>query len=465
MTSFKRLNERQESLLERIASGDSLSEPDDAHLRTTAYALSSRGLITTKKRRGVFNAEVTARGRMYLEQRVQSEHTPCDARSFASRDGNASVASPEATTRRQPPATTARIAAERQAASSALIDRLVTDRKVVIERPNEEQIANWRRMVDFAKRHHMVPDGFRIEKQMTLLKNLEIRLIPGVHSNSTAKDKPGLPDVPVLQTVDELHPVVAALQNAPTTLPVCEECGPRALRILHMLAIATEHLGHAVAPASSDDGVLTIQVYESRYEITFEESYEEAPVGGQPKYDWQRITDYESVPTGRLDLVLLPRISYLPGRRRWGDRRRWSLEDKLPEVLGEIVERGEAVEQKRLEAERAKAERRRRWELAMQQARADHAEAFRAAHLRRQVAHWREVQEINAFCEAVQHIAAHAPNPLQAHSMLEWISWARDYVERIDPLHQDLGMPIVPEPSSSDLKPYLHGWSTEEPDC
>ncbi len=69
------LNERQESLLERIASGDSLNEPDDAHLRTTAYALRSRGLITTKKRGGVFNAEVTDRGRLYRQQRVQFERT------------------------------------------------------------------------------------------------------------------------------------------------------------------------------------------------------------------------------------------------------------------------------------------------------------------------------------------------------------------------------------------------------
>ncbi len=57
-----------------------------------------------------------------------------------------------------------------------------------------------------------------------------------------------------------------------------------------------------------------------------------------------------------------------------------------------------------------------------------------------------------------------AQDPSQVDLMLEWISWARDYAARIDPLHQGLGMPLVPEPSSSDLKPHLHGWSTEAPD-
>ncbi len=353
------------------------------------------------------------------------------------------MSSTEATTRRRPPATTARIAAERRAAASALIDRLVAERKVVIEIPNDEQITNWRRVIDFAKRHHMVPAGFRVEKQMTLWKNLEIRLIRGAHPNSTAKNKPGLPEVLVPQAVAELHPVVASLQDAPTVLPVCEECGPRALRILHMLAIATERLGHAVAAASSNDGLMTIRVSGARYEITLEESYEEAPAGGQPKYDWQRITDYDSVPTGRFDLVLLPRNSYLPGRHRCGDRKRWSLEDKLPEVLGEIVERGEAVEQKRLEAERVKAERRRRWELAMQQARIDYAEAFRAEHLRRQVAHWREVQEINAFCEAVQQIAAHTPDELAPVSRTVVVCQAATGMAWVCSYCRGLSMPSV----------------------
>jgi hypothetical protein len=42
-------------------------------------------------------------------------------------------------------------------------------------------------------------------------------------------------------------------------------------------------------------------------------------------------------------------------RRRWADRTRWSLDDKLAEVPTEIEARAEAAEQRRAAAEHAKA--------------------------------------------------------------------------------------------------------------
>ena len=59
------INDRQANLLERIADGDTLSAPADASLRTTAYALRSRGLVATSKRGGTFVATITAAGRYY----------------------------------------------------------------------------------------------------------------------------------------------------------------------------------------------------------------------------------------------------------------------------------------------------------------------------------------------------------------------------------------------------------------
>lgn len=66
MSKPQTLNARQRTLLERIASGDDLSAPDDASLRTTVYALASRGLVSTEKRGGVFRARITDSGRLYL---------------------------------------------------------------------------------------------------------------------------------------------------------------------------------------------------------------------------------------------------------------------------------------------------------------------------------------------------------------------------------------------------------------
>jgi hypothetical protein len=46
------LNERQKALLRRIASGDALGALDETPLRSTAYTLSNRRLISTSKHIG-----------------------------------------------------------------------------------------------------------------------------------------------------------------------------------------------------------------------------------------------------------------------------------------------------------------------------------------------------------------------------------------------------------------------------
>lgn len=364
---------------------------------------------------------------------------------------------------RRPPHATARIVAERRAAASDLVDRLVIEKKIVIVRPDDQQVAHWRKVVDFAKRHSIVPEGFRIEKFTTWQKDLEISLLVGTHPNSAPTSDSGLPPIPPPEDLNDLHPVVAALEERPDRLHVCTDCLPRVLKILQALATATVELGHAIEPGKSDEAVMTFQVHESRYEITIEESYEEAPATEQPKYDWQRITTFEQLPTGRLELYLLPRKGYLLGRHYWGDRKRWTLEDKLPEVLSEIVGRGVTAEQARLAKERAEADRRQRWEAAMKQARHDFRRKHRATRLRDQIERWREAQEINAFCDAAeQSMAAMAEGDLDA-SAVRWIAWARSCAARIDPLQRALRFPEDPKPTPQDLAPFLDGWNPYGP--
>lgn len=460
MATSRRLNERQKALLERIASGDTLSAPDDVRLRLTAYALSSRGLVSTSKHGGVFSARLTGRGRLYLERDARPSSADTPETAVVAEDA---AGSSHTRPRREAPAATARLTQQQRAEAVALVQRLGAEHTIVIDRPDEQESAHWRKVVDFAKRHALVPDEFRIEKRTTPARDLEIRLIAGAHFNNAEPSTPGLPEVPVRDTIDDLHPVVAALGDSPGALAVCAQCVPRALRILDALARGAEKLGHGALPAADPDALLAIQVPHERYELTLEEEYEQALAAEQPKYDWQRITEYEPVPTGRLELILLPRTGDRLGQHRWADRKRWSLEDKLPQALEEILQRGQAAERDRLDRQRAKIERRRRWGAAMRQARADYIEHRCAAHLHRQLEHWREAQEINAFCDAVQHQAEREPDPQQAASMRAWIAWARAHARHIDPLHADLGVPDVPEPTAEDLRPFLHGWSPYGP--
>lgn len=469
MRDSRSINARQRSVLERIAAGDELSAPEDVSLRTTVYALVNRGLVVARKRGGVFCAAITDRGRMLLDgdgvsAMVAERVDPKDAPPAS--DDSAGVGPRVDARRRPPPAATARIAAERSAAASALIDRLVADKKFVVERPDETEIAYWRKVVDFAKRHGMAPEGARIEKRMTWLKNLEISLVTGPHFNSAPENEMGMAPVQVPDSLDDLHPVVAALKAPSERLQVCPDCMPRTLKILQAMAEATERLGHAIEPGASDDAAMTLHIHQSRFDVTIGETYEEAAASEQPKYDWQRVTTFEQVPTGRLELYLLPRKAYYhyhAGRHNWGDRKRWRLEDKLPEALNEIIGRGVAAEEDRLAKERAAVERRQQWEAAMEKARRDFAEDYRASALRGQIKRWREAQEINAFCDAAESVLAAAPDATYAASAMEWMAWARERAARLDPLGRDLHAPAVPDPKLEDLKPFLRGWSPYGP--
>jgi hypothetical protein len=63
------------------------------------------------------------------------------------------------------------------------------------------------------------------------------------------------------------------------------------------------------------------------------------------------------------------------------------------------------------------------------------------------------------YCAAVEE--THPESPPSA----EWITWARGYSDRIDPLTDPPAMPADPEEiSPDDLKPYLGRWNPYGPD-
>jgi hypothetical protein len=76
---------------------------------------------------------------------------------------------------------------------------------------------------------------------------------------------------------------------------------------------------------------------------------------GEPRQ--KPIGKYEEEATGRLAITLLPSF----GGRKWADRKSWTLEEKLPEVIQEIEISAAADQHRREEAERAKERRQREW--------------------------------------------------------------------------------------------------------
>lgn len=480
------LNPRQLALLERISKGEDLSGPDGVPERHSAHALHNRGLVEISKRGGAWRAQITEAGLFYLEYGHHPDHpdrqTP-DVAVVEKRKGVAAkpreraekVRKPEtlaSTTaiKRLPPHATIAMAAKRRAAAMRLMERLHTERMVVISKPCEEELTEWRRVVDFAKRHGLVPEGHYVEKQKQWNGDLRIQLMPGAHRNS----KPRVEDFPAIPVPSQLrspYPVVASLRDDERWLTMRKDLRRRSLLILQGLAADAVRRGHAVRERPiSQKQTNNGYYYEGRY---YEQQYSrrdgqiEIGIGGYSYVvtilqESPQSTDDER--SGRLAIDL---DYHFQGRqRRWADGKRWKLEDIRGAVLQELETRARDDEQRKSDEEIAKAQRRTRWEEAMAAARVAATEAYYAKHLTEQAAGWRKVRELQEFCIALEQridqVKSAGSNEVTEAE--QWLTWARQHIERINPLNELPTMPAPPEFSPKDLEPHLEGWSPYGPE-
>ena len=165
---------------------------------------------------------------------------------------------------------------------------------------------------------------------------------------------------------------------------------------------------------------------------------------------------YDAHATGELNASVLGRS---PRQTTWGDRKRWRLEDRLPQLVREVEVQALEAEQRRLERERQENERQRQWEAAMEHAKRRLLADHRLKVLRQRVREWQEAEAIRAYCNAVQ--ARHGEPTLASDpGAREWLAYARAQADRQQALPT---MPPEPEPDPDALKPYLGGLSPYGP--
>ena len=171
----------------------------------------------------------------------------------------------------------------------------------------------------------------------------------------------------------------------------------------------------------------------------------------------ERPKPYDSGATGELNIEAL---GWSQGRQSsWGDRKRWTLEDRLPQLIRELETQSAEAEERRLAKEREDAERQRQWEAAMDRAKQRLVEDHRVNVLRNRVRAWEEANAIRAYCDAVE--ARHRSDAIAADpEAARWLAFAREHANRAQQLPQ---MPTDPEITLEALKPYLGGWSSYGP--
>ena len=459
----------------------------EASDRRSAYALRDRGLLVVKRSRDALHVEVTEAGKFYLKHGHHPDHPahqddgtsppperePSDvpAATGEQKAPRTKAKTRTATKKRAPKSYAERpIPLARRAKATKLVERLVAEGRVTISDPSDEDVTEWRRVVDFAKRHSLVPSGKRIEKLRMWNRDLQISLVDGPHPNSLRQSAEGVPTVPVPAQLRSLHPVVAALRDDSRRLMMPADLRKRALRLLQALAAEADRRGHEVreqpvsqrhrthayyydgkhypSAYSCREGEILLGIGDFTYTITIDKEHPES-------------TDPERSDKLAIDLG----YSRASRQSKWGDRKRWKLDDVLGLVLWEVETRAVEDAQRKADEERAKANREVRWQAAMDAAREQAVQAQYAAVLREHVKHWREATELREYCDALErHLAQADLAEDRVSGTREWLAWVRHYVQAIDPLQQLPGMPTSPDPKPEDLKPYLTGWSPYGPE-
>jgi hypothetical protein len=274
--------------------------------------------------------------------------------------------------------------------------------------------------------------------------------------------------IPVPQQLRRPHPVVAALRDRKPSI-VSKSVLPRALRILHALAVAAEREGWKVQSASvsrtqwgnewDSRDHLVINTCECCVGIRITQQTDRTPhvptaheLREKERWSYTRIPDFDYATTDRLTIDL---ESSGDGRRHiFADRQRWRLDDKLPALLDEIAYRSEAARDRRVEREHEEVERERRRKQAIEHAVLALREDHRAKVLFRQAQDWRTASELRAYLDAMESQIVGLPTEEQTDAQA-WLRWCRQSSQGLDPLERPITMPADPEPTDEALRPFL----------
>jgi hypothetical protein len=447
MAQRKTLTEKQVALLRWIAGGSPDGVMEDDFYRISAAALRNRNLITITGRGPTWKAKIAPAGVEYLAE-VDSPNPPIP------RQANISV-------------------------TQQLVDDIVAaggSLRVQQRHWGSTEGVDYEQRARLAQQHGKAPPGMRLTTHH-IDGELEIRLEEAIPGTDAA-----LAEVPVPQRVNRLHPVAQRFRNDTGKHLVSRAQLPRCLRIIHALVTEAERRGYAVANVEDaidgrrnrgwkgDDGHLIVTIRNHSYRLkVFEEKVSnrgafeaetEYRLGvNYPQYLRPRTrTRYDADATGRLQISC---DGY--GRRggrpaTWADRRSWTLESKLPELLRELEVRAAEDDHAAIERQRAADERQRHWELAMEGATQRFIQHHRAQVLETQVSAWQKARTIRNYLALLEE--RHGDGPESA----QWIAWIKRYIdENVDPLATPPTMPPEPEIRPEDLKPFLKGISPYGP--
>lgn len=269
------------------------------------------------------------------------------------------------------------------------------------------------------------------------------------------------------------HSVVRALRDNRNRLRIKRDVRNRALRILDAIARTACARGYEVtAPAPGSGyahakGYLEVAINGHPNVVDLDELTDKVPheptkqeLRDRERYSWTRIATQDSVPSGRLRVRILNGSAIR--QDSFSDTKTINLEDRLPVVLQELELRAAAAEERDQRLERERKERERRWQERHDAAVVKAREQHRAEALLNQAERWRQVTELDAYLHAMAQRVDELDGDEKA-AAAEWLAWAQECRDRLDPSKQSLRMPPDPKFTPDVLAPFMRGLSPYGP--
>jgi hypothetical protein len=385
--------------------------PDNAH-KISARALEARGLAGIVRRGGRWHAEIKPDGARYLE--------------------HGDYPSAPDSTIGVPRAAVARRSHPRPSLSGEeLVAQLQSrpEKKLCVKVPSNEVRAAYRHAIHDALSRHLAPAGLALRHTGRDTGDLVIRLVNATEQPSTPRA------VPVPSGYDRHQDAITALLHNPQRLPVSPEARARALTLVQALADEGERRGYRLEattePGAAFQVVIGADVFAfiltEEDDVVDEVLDEDAALA---KYAWQRVSPRQVyVPSRRLRLELLRGRNH----RKWADRKRWRLDEKLPAVLAHIEEESQHEHSKR---EAIRAEHQRQvdlWHAAVAVARKKYLAGLNQRRLNEQLQAWNRAEDIRRYCTHLESIAAARGGEVRT-GVGRWVAWGRRYADSLDPV-------------------------------
>lgn len=105
---------------------------------------------------------------------------------------------------------------------------------------------------------------------------------------------------------------------------------------------------------------------------------------------------------------------------------------------------------------RREQDNQRQWEVARDRAIERLNETNRAHVLRHQLERWELASRLVPYVDAMRRHLDNEQDQERREELIPWVVWADDYVGRLDPLTNELGVPPDPQPTPEALQPYMN---------